>query len=579
MTTETDLPRVPLPSLESSAHRFLSWCEALLTTSQLAVTQRSVDSLLETDGSARRLQHLLEERESSESGNSWLDEFWDQRYLGLRDRIALNANFFFLLKSSSQGQIERAAHLTRALVDHKLRLDAGPVPPTVSRGQVLSMAQLYHLYSTTRIPGIQQDTTRTTPGQRHVAVLFRGHVFRMDVLDRFGRPIDESHLAEGLRTVMRAGALAVPPDDCVGPLTTGPRAEWAANRATLITDRGNAASLEQLENALFCVCLDDDIPTTPLEACRRLLAGDIRNRWFDKSLSLVVLADGTAGFNSEHSRLDGAIIVELIDSLQAYAGAATSTGDAQAVPDVIRLGFDLDPRLREAVRASARAFSQRVDDTATSVHAFTGFGAARVKELGVSPDAFAQMAFQLANRRARGRVGVTYESIATRHFRHGRTEAMRVVTPEMVRWVASMDDSAARHQRSDALHAAAAAHTERLRQCRAGQAPEQHLWEIQMLRQRNATSSLEELPIFDSPGWLTMRDDDLSTSSVSSPAIDHFGFGPTNDHCIGVAYRVLPDRFSVHLSANRPVDLTTYATRLGEALSDMEAVLVTPALD
>ncbi|MGP3998582.1 choline/carnitine O-acyltransferase [Streptomyces sp. 8N706] len=47
---------------------------------------------------------------------------------------------------------------------------------------------------------------------------------------------------------------------------------------------------------------------------------------------------------------------------------------------------------------------------------------------------------QLAYQRAKGHLGATYESIATRQFRHGRTEAMRVVTPEMRDFVAGMTD-------------------------------------------------------------------------------------------------------------------------------------------
>jgi carnitine O-acetyltransferase len=149
----------------------------------------------------------------------------------------------------------------------------------------------------------------------------------------------------------------------------------------------------------------------------------------------------------------------------------------------------------------------------------------------------------------------------------------------MVRWVATMEDPGATHERITAFRAAAAAHTERVRQCRSGEAPEQHLWELQLLRQRLASSSLGELPVFESPGWLTMRDDDLSTSSVSSPAIDYFGFGPTSDHCIGLAYQLLPDQLRIHVSAHLTVDLATYAARLGEVLTEMEALLATQARD
>lgn len=57
--------------------------------------------------------------------------------------------------------------------------------------------------------------------------------------------------------------------------------------------------------------------------------------------------------------------------------------------------------------------------------AFDDFGATRIKQLGVSPDAFAQMAIQLTQYRLSGRCVGTYESGAMRHFLHGRTETVR----------------------------------------------------------------------------------------------------------------------------------------------------------
>ena len=144
---------------------------------------------------------------------------------------------------------------------------------------------------------------------------------------------------------------------------------------------------------------------------------------------------------------------------------------------------------------------------------FDDFGTERAKALGMSPDAFVQLAYQLAHQRAKGLTGATYESIATRHCRHGRTEAMRVVTPEVLSFVSTMDDPARPPwQRRAAFVAAAEAHVRRAKQCQAGEAPEQHLWELLLIqRRRGASSSACPKPpaLFRSPGWLIMRDDYL----------------------------------------------------------------------
>ncbi len=111
---EAQLPRVPLPTLEDSAARFLDWCAPLLTSEQLEATEQAVRSFLAPDSPARLLQAALEEYDARPDVHSWLDDFWRQRYLGRRARIALNANFFFLFQDTAQGQVARAAGLILA---------------------------------------------------------------------------------------------------------------------------------------------------------------------------------------------------------------------------------------------------------------------------------------------------------------------------------------------------------------------------------------------------------------------------------------------------------------------------------
>ena len=238
----------------------------------------------------------------------------------------------------------------------------------------------------------------------------------------------------------------------------------------------------------------------------------------------------------------------------------------------------LDEALRADIAAAAGAFADYAAATATTIVAFEDFGADQAKQLGVSPDAFVQLAYQLAHQRARGRIGTTYESISTRQYDRGRTEAMRVVTPEIFRFVAAMDDPLADPDtRGQALRAAAAGHAERARRCQVGQAPEQHLWELQLIQRRRGAELgvLEEPELYRSPGWLIMRDDYLSTSSAPSERIQYFGFGSTSNHCIGVAYVLLPGRFHVYLSAPRTMadELMSFATELRRAVPELQALL------
>lgn len=295
----------------------------------------------------------------------------------------------------------------------------------------------------------------------------------------------------------------------------------------------------------------------------------------------MVFADGSAGLNSEHCKLDGTTVVGYVEEIlgsPAPEQSERSGARSQGLPAVAPVRFVLDDALAADVEAAGADFAAHADATATATVSVEGFGSSRAKELGCSPDAFAQLAYQLAYRRATGRTGATYESIATRRFHHGRTEAMRVVTPEILRFVDAMTDPATGDEaRRSAVRAAAEAHVARAKACQAGDAPEQHLWELQLVaRRRGAELGVTEpIALFDTPGWTIMRDDHLSTSSAPCPQVRFFGFGSTSPRCIGVGYVLMPDRFDLYLSTPTAVagQMHRFAAELRAAIAELDGLL------
>ena len=162
---EDDLPHVPVPALADSAAQFLEWSAPLIDEEQADETRAAVDQLLRPDGPGPVLQAALEEYAADPATHSWLDDFWESRYLGRRDRIALNANVFFLFTEptdpAERDHAGRAAALILGALDHKHRVDTGTLPPATRRGAPMTMDQHKFLFSATRIPGEEQDTART----------------------------------------------------------------------------------------------------------------------------------------------------------------------------------------------------------------------------------------------------------------------------------------------------------------------------------------------------------------------------------------------------------------------------------
>lgn len=63
-----------------------------------------------------------------------------------------------------------------------------------------------------------------------------------------------------------------------------------------------------------------------------------------------------------------------------------------------------------------------------------------MKGCRLSPDAYIQMALQLAYYRDAGKFCLTYEATMTRLYREGRTETVRPCTVESSTWVKAMED-------------------------------------------------------------------------------------------------------------------------------------------
>lgn len=567
------LPRVPLPALQETADRFLAWCSPLLSAEELQQTRSAVAAFTKPRGLGEKLHAALASYNDQSGIHSWLDIFWQSRYLGRRDPIALNANFFFLFQHVAQACSKRAASIVSAAFNYKLALDREEIPPAMNRQTPLCMDQVKYLFSATRIPGEKQDYSRSfytdeQPGSstaRHILVLYQGHIFTLKLVNPQGMAHSLKDIEAGIDGVIKAVVEGSAPGAGVGHLTTMPRADWARLRKNLMgTSAKNAANLELIETALFAINLEDMEPADNLAACDQLLYGGKGNRWYDKALQLVIFKNGVAGINVEHCRLDGTTILNFVDAIRdadpQYLDDCTAAVE-QGEPAYGELLFDLGADMQKHIAMAAEKFEQLTSTTVTRIFDFFDFGGNQIKKWRMSPDAFVQCAMQLAHFRAKGFVGATYESIATRQYERGRTEAMRTVTPEVLAFVKTIvDDIKSPAEKIASLRLAADKHVARARQCQEGQAPEQQLWELQNIYNRNPdsfTSGLaqntidEALALFESPGWVKMRQDALSTSSAPSPSIIQFGFGSTGPGCIGVGYLVGREEIRAHLSTAR----------------------------
>lgn len=146
----------------------------------------------------------------------------------------------------------------------------------------------------------------------------------------------------------------------------------------------------------------------------------------------------------EHSVMDGTPSLVLCDRvLTALRDNHFDHGDgliSSTSSGLTLLDFAVSADTRNAIQAARTAASELISSQTLGMLTIP-YGQEEIKRHGVSPDIWAQMVIQLAYHRLTSgkRDGGTYQAASTRGFFKGRTETVRVVTDEVVRWCEAMD--------------------------------------------------------------------------------------------------------------------------------------------
>jgi carnitine O-palmitoyltransferase 1 len=182
-----------------------------------------------------------------------------------------------------------------------------------------------------------------------------------------------------------------------------------------------------------------------------------------------------------------------------YFGTVASPSDAETlrfpVTAPTRLSWELSDGARAIVREAHESCAPRFADLQLCVISVEGIGKGFAKRHGIAPDAFCQLALQLAYFfDSDGRYGLVYESAMTRLFGHGRTETIRSTTPESTAFVhaAAMmrqGDAGDRLQALSRLHAAAESHQLLSREAITGGGVDRHLFALLVCARATGTES------------------------------------------------------------------------------------------
>ena len=202
---------------------------------------------------------------------------------------------------------------------------------------------------------------------------------------------------------------------------------------------------------------------------------------------------------------------------------------------------------------------------------FQGYGKEAIKEMGVSPDGYVQMAIQLAYRKMHGVNRPTYETITTRQFQFGRTETCRVMSEASTRWCESMCERHEEYSDKDRLglfHKAIGGQLEYTAAARNGKGVDRHLFGLKKCVQEG-----EEMPaVFDDEAYSYSCKWFISSSQISSEYFNGYGWSQVVDEGFGIAYMIKDNILSFNIaSKKRGSDRMRVCIK--EALDDMKNML------
>lgn len=573
------LPPLPVPPLADTCARYLATVEPLVDAATFADVSAAVAELQAPGGVGERLQAALEARAARM--DNWLSDWWDEAaYLNWPSPVPINSSIAIAghVEQKTGDQVVRAAEVTAGAVAYHLAIQSNTFPPEVQRdGSPLDMSLLKRFFATTRVPGLERDRLLTfgPDESRHIVVIREGRMFAFDVVDANGSPLAfEDLVAQFRRVIEMADGAADEAPAPVAALTAVDRPTWARMRTRLSDSPINRRSIDALERALFHICLDRGSHEDPTALGAAGLHGTPGNRWFDKTLTLVIDADGRMVLHGEHSPVDAGAWCPLLDAIsepKAMSVGAVTTSARE--PE--RLGWSLTDADLETVTAAAARFQTAIDDLDMQVFAFDAFGKDLIKTFKMGPDPLVQMAFQIAYQREQGRLPKTYESASTRSCRLGRTETIRVASNEARALALAMDDPAmSAADRIARARAAFAEHSRRGRDASAGFGVDRHMLGLKLIAPEAGVAEADLPRLFAMPihtlGW------ELTTAQVplATAFVNHFG--PVMPTGYAIAYVIKPDAINMSVASFRSepsTDTTRFREGVVQALHDLKALM------
>ncbi|WP_158231904.1 MULTISPECIES: choline/carnitine O-acyltransferase [unclassified Sporosarcina] len=566
-----ELPSLPIPPLTNTKEKLLEWVEPLVNDQQLEETTKAVNHFFKVDGDAERLQKKLYELDINMEG-SWLKPLWDDMYLKFREPLPTGMHFNILLDNKKHEnrytRAELAGKVSRLVTEFYHLIIDGEVAPVVKNGVPQDMSQYKKFFKSIRIPKVERDEFRLAAFEKrnnHIIILYKRNMYKVNVTNSEGEIYQSREIATAIeRTFQEEQSEGAN----VGIFTTAKRDEAAKIYDQLTVSKVNADHLQAIADSLIVLSMDEESSNSE-EAIENLMLNGT-NKYFDKTIQVILTNKGELGYSIEHSSVDGTTIFAVISYVNEGLESEEPETIYTAEPTLMeKQQWELSAEMVKSLMRCEKDHARVKKEFSIKTTTFNSFGSDEIKKMDISPDAFFHMALQIAQYRTFGVCSSVYEPVSVRAFYEGRTECARATSMEKLNLVKALENGEESHEVLYALmQKASAAHTDRIIRCRKGFGVERHMYGLeQMYKLHGGDIGMTDMPaLFSDTGYLTMRHDFISTSGMAYDNVKYRIFGPVVEGGFGLAYILLDQTISINISSH--ADEADHAQKLTNHLVD-----------
>lgn len=232
---EESLPRLPVPTLEETAKRYLKSVHPLLSKQEYAQTEKAVSEFLAPNSLGHELQKRLIARRDDPKHKNWIYEWWNEAaYLAYRDPVVPYVSYFYSHRDDRKRRnpAKRAAAITSSVLDFRKQVVEGTLEPEYMKKLPIAMSSYEFMFNCCRIPAKPADYPKQyVPNDHKYITVVRKNQFFKVMHEVNGKELTTAELEQQFLRVYQLAE----DTPAVGIMTTENRDTWTevskANRS------------------------------------------------------------------------------------------------------------------------------------------------------------------------------------------------------------------------------------------------------------------------------------------------------------------------------------------------------------